>query len=308
MLRVAAFVGAVLVAAPAWADPTVSEAELSTARALFEEGIAREDAKDWNGALERFKRVSEIRVTAQVLYNMALCYERLGKTATADGFYARTLEKGGPPDLIKQATARRNALKTQIPEATFDGPSDLALTLDGTAVSVGTATPIDPGKHELVARKGTDSARKTFEAPATNAKITIAVPIPIAPPPPPPKTEAPPEERHFPALALVTGGVALAGLGVGIYGALARSSTIDDLDSVCGERRDQCPGDGPNDAHSDVDKVKTLTTVANVGFIVAAAATVLTAGIVYFGFIRKPASKSATTAGGIPPLLGPIRF
>lgn len=305
-MRVAAFVGAVLFAAPAFADPTVSEAELSTARALFEEGIAREDAKDWNGALDRFKRVAEIRVTAPVLYNMALCYERLGKTATADGYYARTLEKGGAADLIKQATARRAALKTQIPEVTFEGPSDLALSLDGATVSSGTPTPIDPGKHELVARKGTDSAKKTFEAPARNEKMTVAVPIPVAPPPkvePPSPVE---EERHFPALAFVSGGVALAGLGVGIYGALARSSTISELDQACNSDRSTCP-DTP-DNRDKADKISTLTTVANVGFIVAAAATVLTAGIVYFGFIRKPAKTANAKAGGIPPLLDPIRF
>jgi hypothetical protein len=289
-----------LVAAPAFAaEPTVSEAELATARALFEEGLAREDAKDWNGALERFKRVAEIRVTAQVLYNMALCYERLGKTASADTFYARVIEKGGAPDLVKLATARRSELKKQIPEVVFEAPPELTLTLDGDAATAGTAIAIDPGKHEVVAHKGLDSARKTFDAPATNAKITIAVPVPVSAPPPPP----PPEERHFPVLAIVTGGLALAGAGVGIYGALARSSTMGDLDKVCGAARDQCPDDAAT--HDDVDKVKTLTTVTNIGFAVAIVATVVTAGIVYFGFLR---SKPSPNAGGIPPLLGPIRF
>jgi hypothetical protein len=296
-LRASLLLGIVLVATPAWAEPTVSEAELATARALFEEGLAREDAKDYTGALERFKRVAEIRVTAQVLYNMALCYERLGKTATADTFYGRVIEKGGAPDLVKLATHRRAELKNKVPEITLEAPLELALTLDGSSVTAGTPIAIDPGPHEVVARRGADTARKTFEV--TSGKITIAVPAP-APEPTPPPPPPPSRERRFPALAFVTGGVALAGAGVGIFGAVSRASTIGDLDAACGSGRDQCP----ESAHDDLDTLKTQTLLANVGFSVAIVATLVTAGIVYFGYVRKP----ATSAGGIPPLLGPIRF
>lgn len=287
-----------LVSVPAWADPTVPEAELATARALFEEGLAREDAKDWSGALERFKRVAEIRVTAQVLYNMALCYERLNKLASADTFYGRVIEKGGAPDLVKLATQRRAELKGKIPEITLEAPAELALTLDGSSATAGTAMAVDPGVHEVVARRGSETARKTFEV--TGGKVTITVPVPkekpsiAAPPPPPP-------ERHVPVLAFVTGGVALAGAGVGIYGAAARSSTIGDLDALCGPSR-ACPDSAA--AHDGVDKVKTQTMVANVGFGVAIVATLATAAIVYFGYVRKPTA----SAHGIPPLLGPMRF
>lgn len=286
--------GAVLMTAPAWADPSVSEAELATARALFEEGLAREDAKDWNGALERFKRVAEIRVTAQVLYNMALCYERLGKIATADAFYGRVIEKSGAPDLVKLATQRRADLKNKVPEITFEAPPDLTLSLDGNAVIAGNTMPIDPGKHEIIANRGPDSTRKTFEVTTGKLTITVPVPAPAAPPPPPP-----PPERHVPVLAFVTGGVAVAGLGVGIYGAVARAGTIGDLDNLCGAAR-SCP----DEARDDVDTLKTQTLLVNVGFGVAVVATLVTAGIVYFGYLRKP----ATSAGGISPLLGPIRF
>lgn len=294
--------GILLASTPAWADPTVSEAELATARALFEEGLAREDAKDWNGALERFKRVAEIRVTAQVLYNMALCYERLGKIASADSFYSRVIEKGGAPDLVKLATARRADLKNKVPEITLEAPADLTLTLDGNTATAGTAIAIDPGKHEVVAHRGTDSARKTFEV--TTGKLTITVPVPtaatVAPPPPPP----PPPERHIPVLAFVTGGLALAGAGVGVVGLIGRSSTMSDLDTLCGSTR-ECPDNST--AHDDVDKLKTQTLLVNVGFGVAIVATLATAAIVYFGYVRKTPSTSAV-AGGIPPLLGPIRF
>lgn len=295
----AILLGVVLTATPAWADPNVSEAELATARALFEEGLAREDAKDWSGALERFKRVAEIRDTAQVLYNMALCYERLGKLASADAFYGRAIEKGGAPDVVKLAAQRRAALKDKIPEITLDAPSDLTLTLDGDPVTAGSAIAIDPGKHEVVANRGVDAARKTFEI--TTGKITITVPVPAAaatssPSPSPP----PPQERHFPILAAVTGGIALGAAVAGISAAVSRASTIDDLDQACAPDRAHCP----ESARADVDHLGRTTLIANLGFGVAIVATLVTAGVVYFGYVRKPSG----SAGGISPLLGPIRF
>lgn len=272
-------------------EPNLAEAELATARALFDEGVAREDAKDWTGALERFKRVAEIRVTPQVLYNMALCYERLGKTATADSHYARVIDKGGAPELVKLAKARREELKTKIPEVVLDASDrTLTVTLDGAPATLGAAVAIDPGRHEVVSKRGADMAKKSFEAPTASGKLTITVPIPIAPvaptaPPPPPL----PPPRTFPPLAYVTGGLTIAAAGVGVYGVIARGSTVSDLDKVCGPNRDHCPAS----ARSDVEKVGTTTTIANIGLVVAIAAALVTVGVVYLGYVRPKPTASA---------------
>ena len=178
--RIAAFaLAAVAWCVPAFADGDVSQAELATARALFEEGVTREDAKDWNGALERFKRVADIRVTPQVLYNMGLCYERLDKTMTADVYYARA-EKGNAPDLAKLATARRADLKSKIPSVVLDGPTDLTFTLDGKTAPLGTPLPLDPGKHELVTHRGAQTGTKSFELTTTRLNVTLPDPASAA--------------------------------------------------------------------------------------------------------------------------------
>ncbi|MBX3229030.1 MAG: hypothetical protein KIT84_01730 [Labilithrix sp.] len=277
-LVVAAIVSAASIAR---ADPSLDAAELATARALFEEGVAREDAKDWKGALERFKRVAEIRVTPQVLYNMALCYERLGMTSSADVHYAR-VEKGNAPDLAKLATARRKELASKIPEVVLEGAGDLRVTLDGSPATLGVAVAIDPGPHEIVAQRGKDSARTTFEAPAASGKITIAVPEPAAPPPPAPPLPPPPPAKTFPVLAYVTGGLAVASAGVGVFGVLSRASAIDDLDAACGPARDRCP----SSLRGTADRAETMSLVANISFTAAIAAALATAGIVYFGYVR----------------------
>jgi hypothetical protein len=299
-----AIVAVALACAPAAraADPkdaNLAEAELGTARALFQEGVAREDAKDWAGALERFKRVAEIRVNAAVLYNIALCYERLNKLASADAHYAKVIEKGGAPDLVKLATARRADLKNKIPEILLDGPSDLSVTLDGASATLGTGIAIDAGAHELVSHRGTDSAKKTFEV--TTGKLTVAVPVPAEP-----VTAAPPprEDWNPPIAAYVGAGLVAVSVGTVVFGAVSRSSAINALDPVCGAARDHCPDNPPT--HHNIDQAKTMSAVVDVGLGVAIVATVVTAGIIYFSFTGS--KKAAPSAVGIPPLRTSIAF
>lgn len=275
--------------APALADGDVSQAELATARALFEEGVTREDAKDWAGALERFKRVAEIRVTPQVNYNMARCYEQLGKTMTADVYYAR-VEKGNAPDLAKLATKSRAGLAAKIPSVVLRGPADLTFTLDGNAATLGTPIPLDPGKHELVSHRGVESATKSFDL--TTGKLEVALPDPPPPAPPtPPALPPPPPEKPSLVPPIIAGAVTVVGAGVGIFALVSRSSKESDLDKVCGTARDHCP----DSARSDVDKVHTMTTLANIGFGVAIAGALATIGILVYDATKSPSVSASAS-------------
>lgn len=288
-MRVWAGIAAVVVAtwaSPALADGDVSQAELATARALFEEGVTREDAKDWAGALERFKRVAEIRVTPQVSYNMARCYEQLGKTLTADGYYAK-VEKGDARDLAKLAAAKRKELAGKIPSVILSGPADVTIALDGNAASLGTPIPLDPGSHELVTHRGAQSAKKLFELSTAKTNVTLPDPPPPAPPPPPP----PPPEGPSLVPPILAGAVAVVGVGVGVLALVSRAGTESDLDKVCGTARDRCPNDATT--HDDVDKTHTLTTVANIGFAVAIAGALAAAGILVYDATRSPVTATA---------------
>jgi hypothetical protein len=287
----------------AHADRTPAEAELATARALFEEGLAREDAKDWPGALARFRRVAEIRVTPQVLYNIALCLDRLAKLASADQAYAR-VEKAGDEsseasvrELARLATARRKELRASIPEVTLDAPAapDLVVTIDGAAVapsSMHAPFAIDPGTHELVARREGAEARRSFTTlPGSHAVVVVPVPVDTAP--------APEDSSHrVPAAAWISGGIGVVGIGAGVFALFSRSSAESELDGVCGPNRDACP----ENKRSVADRAVTMTTVANVSFVVAGVAAATTATIVYFAW--KPAGRStalvvAPHAGGL---------
>lgn len=287
------------------ADPTPQEAELATARALFEEGLAREDAKDWAGALERFKRVAQIRVTPQVLYNLALCYEHVGKLALAEQNYLKVAKDGessadpAVKEVARLATARRKEIARRIPEVVFDAPSvpDLAVTLDGEAIPLRDLPQprrVDPGSHELVVTRHRGEARRKFDTPAGSGRSSIAIPIPEDVP----DAEGP-SLKTVPLAAWMTGGAAVVSFGVALGASLSRSSAIDELDDACGPNRDQCP----EDKRPVADRVETMTAVTNVALGVGVAATVATGAILYFTW--KPPSKTAVV---LTPTLGGLRL
>jgi len=291
----------------AHADRTPAEAELATARALFEEGLAREDAKDFPGALARFRRVAEIRVTPQVLYNIALCLDRIGKLASADQAYAR-VEKAGDEssepsvrELARLATARRKELRASIPDVTLDAPAlpagpDLVVTLDGTTVppsSMHAPFAIDPGVHELVARREGAEARRTFTtAPGSHAVVVVPVPVAAGAADATPPSSDQDSGAHVPVAAWISGGVGVVAIGTGVFALLSRSSAESELDAVCGPNRDTCP----ESKRSVADRAVSMTTVANVSFVVAGVAAVTTAAIVYFAWKPTPRSTALVVA------------
>jgi len=294
----------------AHADPSTAEAELTTARALFEEGLAREDARDWAGALERFRRVTEIRQTPQVIYNIALCLEHLGKVASADKQYARTEKaaegssEGSVHEIARLATARRSAIRPTIPEITLDAPAsetaNLKVVLDGSPVpsqSLRSSFAIDPGKHEVVVTRRGNDARRSFNVDL-GAHAVIALPLPIDTPPP--KDESTTVNHSVPISAWITGGVGVVAIGVGVFAVISRSSAMSDLDKACVPNRDACP----ESKRSEVDRVTTMTTLANISFITAGIAAIATGAIMYFTW--KPTKQAAVVF--ITPQLGGVAF
>src|SRR5258708_19910802 len=78
-------------AAPAW---TQGDDDLDAARKLFREAVADEDAKRYETALEKFRRVDAQKDTANVRYRIATCLEALGHRAEALANYDAVVRLG----------------------------------------------------------------------------------------------------------------------------------------------------------------------------------------------------------------------
>ena len=148
-------------------------ANVSTARALFEQGLRHVDAAEWSQAAENFSRVLQLRYSAVAAYNLALAHAKLGQSV-------RALEE--LRDLLAQPalepTVRDAAVALQREEGAAVGW--LTVTVHGECgacrvllndgvlapTSIGVANPVNPGQHSLSLMSG--------EIELDSADLTIA--------------------------------------------------------------------------------------------------------------------------------------
>jgi hypothetical protein len=215
----AVLVALALVAPCARAAPT--DAELRAARLLFADAEKDEDAGRWQDALEKLRRVAEVKPTAGVRSHVALCEEHIGQLARAlDDYAAAETQAGadGAKDVLRFVGKRLAELGPRVPRLTIrvEPPvPDAVVTLDGAALSpslLGVAIPVDPGEHTLEATaKGYPTVRRTLamrERDTTSVDVNLtetaappapATPAPPAPAAPPPAPAAPTEGTATPS-------------------------------------------------------------------------------------------------------------
>ena len=161
-LRVASvlIIGAVFAANSSSAQPT-SERE-AQAEDLFQRGKERMAAHDPAKACALFSESYRLDSAGGTLQNLAVCYEDLGKWASA---YARFEELRAMsrtatpprPDRIALADARIAALRSRVSRIFVLLPpgsraSEMTVTIDGTAytdVSLSEGVLVDPGEHQV---------------------------------------------------------------------------------------------------------------------------------------------------------------
>ena len=147
------------------ANPTaphaLTEAQKQAARELFQAGEKDEDANRWAEALEKFRRVAAVKLTAGVRYHIALCEEHLGQLVAALGEYtvAETQARSeNAQDVLPLVGEKLKSLKTRVPRLTVVVPGDTVdaeVRLDGDALVKelwGVPVPLDPGEHRLEAQ------------------------------------------------------------------------------------------------------------------------------------------------------------
>lgn len=207
---------------------------------LFEQGRAL--ARDGHCAEAVPLLLESLRQAAGIgpMLNLGLCYEELGKTATAYGQWKRAEEVAAArrDPRSAEAHARAEALAPTLSTLTasvVDASEEaLALRLDDETLPRerwGVAVPVDPGTHVLEVsspRRGRTLLSVIVRAQAHHA--TLVVPALVAPP------AGPPRDAGQPGSMQRTVGYGLAGAGVlgvvvgsvfGILSIAKHSSVVD---------------------------------------------------------------------------------
>jgi hypothetical protein len=192
----------------------------ATAEALFDEARRLMDAGDYAQACPKFAESQRLDPAPGTLLNLAECYERAGKTASAWATWleaAAAAKTKGQADREALARDRAAALQDQLLHMTIVVPDSsriagLAVQSNGAAVREvlwGTSMPVDPGTYIVSA---TAPGKRPWQTqvtvqPGQEAPTVVipplqaeaAAPVPTTPPPAPITTAAPPTWSPAPA-------------------------------------------------------------------------------------------------------------
>jgi hypothetical protein len=281
------------------AEPESAEA-VETARFAFIEGTSHYQARRWAEALRSFEQSLSLVASPNTNLMIARCLRELGRrpeavsafsgaaveararVARGEAKYGQTAEAAD-----KEGSAVRAQLGTL--HVRVSRPAGAALSVDRKPIALSTDGDAvivhDPGTVVVVVTDANGAEQRQtvnlVAATTVEAEFTLQA-APRAPPPPPPPVVVPPpdspRDRSWtrPA-AIISGGLAAAGLGTFIGFGLSSQATFDDLERRCGTL-----GCGAAD-RDDADNGKRAQTIANVGLAVAAVAVAATVVFVVLG-------------------------
>ncbi len=157
------------------------------AEGLFRDGKKLLDEKRYAEACPKFEESARIDPSSGVKLALGICYEGVGKLASAWGAYLDTItlaRRDGRKDREKAASERADALEPKLAHVTFEVPPDVArlsgvvLKEDGVVIGAAawTKAPIDAGPHTLeVTAPGKRPYSASFEVKAADS-TTVRVP------------------------------------------------------------------------------------------------------------------------------------
>jgi hypothetical protein len=281
-------------------------------RVLFDEGRKLMDQGKFAEACPKFEDGMRVSPGVGMKFNLAECYERQGKLASA---WAAFLDAAGMAKNLGQGerekVARRRAvalepelLRVRIDVATQNRVQGLEVKRDGIPVGqgqMGLALPVDSGPHVLTA---TAPGRKPFDKPFKvegEAGKVIAIEVPLLEIDPASKEKAttaaaaPPPARTSPlrTAGWITSAAGVAGIGIGsVFGIIAMNK-YGESSAYC-YPNNQCLPNGITLRHDAI----SAGNVSTVGFI--AGGSLLAIGLVLVAI--SPSSDAAARTGYLGPL------
>lgn len=257
---------AALMAAPAGAQTT---SDRVVAEGLFIEGRQLMQAGEYEAACQRFDASRKLEPALGATLNLAACYEKLGRTASAWVEF-----KSAAAEARRVGDAERHAAALAHAAALEPTLSRLWIRVDDEAISVWrngellsaaaltSAIPVDPGSHQIEARApGKQPWAKAVQVGADGASAEVQIPrlreLTVEPRP---SSGSGKTQR---ALAWVSGGLGVAGVSTGIVFGLLSASSWADAKAGCADYPFACTPE----ALRQEESARTQATVANVAAI-----------------------------------------
>ena len=327
------FAGVMTAAGPARAQPASPNTEVA-AEALFEDARTLVAAGKYAEACPKFADSERLGPSVATLLNLANCWEKLGRTASAWATYrtaASAANAAGRKEYLLTAQRRADALAPRLARLTVtvaQPAPGLQVKRDGVVVDTaewGAGIPVDTGAHVVEASApGHKAWTVTVDVAQDGAQASAAVP-PLEELPADAVAAAAPTSATTSATASApvagtaspetspprsgTGqhvaGAVVAGVGVvavavgGIVALVAKGKYNDSLANCETSNHDSCTGTGV----SQRDDARSAGDAASV-LMIAGAAAVVAGGIVWF---TAPSSRPATAAWvQVSPTLGGI--
>lgn len=216
------------------------------ALALFNEGRALAEAGDLAHACPKFEAADRLTGWLGVELNLADCYARLGRTASAWVVFRKAAAKAEVTgdDRASYAVARAAALKPALARLTITAAiTPVEVRIDDvvlTGAELGVAFPIDPGAHRVEARlPGEPEVWSRTVKVTPRASLTVAIPAPVHRPEAAVVARHAPRARRWLAWSLGGAGAVMLGtsLGLGVAAKLRYDAAVEDhcdANLVCG--------------------------------------------------------------------------
>ncbi len=269
------------------AEAAAAESAFTLGRKLLADGRTAE-------ACDAFRESMRLESATGTLYNIGLCSEALGRTATAwSAFKAVAADESSNPERAKTARERADALEPKLSRLRLETKSDVAgavVTVDAVAIGalvLREGVAVDPGPHDVTLRApGYEPWRTRVTIPPTASTTLLHVP-PLEPLPPP---TAPPKPRSA-TPGWITAGAGVVVLGAGITTGILTLGAASDA-KACGP----CLR-GSNEARAAADAYDRGVVLANVTNVLIPVGAVAT-GVGVWLVLR--ATRSAPRAGLAP--------
>jgi tetratricopeptide (TPR) repeat protein len=238
--------------APCQAAPAnePSAADVQIARRLFQRATADEELGRWESALKTLREIEAIKVTAGVLFHIAVCEQNLGRYVEALNDLGRAEELAqvnGDKAVLELVPARRSEIEVNVGHLRieFIGPSqDVEVRIDGQRISTAALRvdiPLNPREHTIaVLRKGKPTVTRLVTVRSGSRQTERFDVTPVVPkvtaeyakgqPPYEPSTR----DRDITKKVVMYSAYALgiAGAGAGIYFVIDANKNDDEADAA----------------------------------------------------------------------------
>jgi serine/threonine-protein kinase len=298
------------------------------AEALFEDGRKLMAAGNYAEACPKFASSQRLDPSPGTLLNLASCYEKQGRSATAWATYkeaASAANAAGRAEYVATAQRHADALAPKLAHLTIlaAAPGEgLEIKRDGLRVDHGEwglALPIDVGSHTVEASApGHKSWSQTFEVGQDGSQVSVTIPALEASPaePTPPSANAPAPPAVNPVVpestasigsgqrlagALIAG-AGVVGLGIGTaFAVIAKNKYNDSLPNCRPGDPNLCNQDGVSTRNDARDKGNIASVALGMG-----AAAVVGGAVIWLTAPHGGPSSPGSARVGLAPALGGV--